>query len=135
GRVGAYKAEHVCRPVLLAAGIGAFEPAKLANESVARFEGKGVVYLVSDLQAFAGQRVLIIGGGDSAVDWALALDAISEKVTLIHRREGFRAHDSSANALTASSLAVRVFNELRELRGDDRLRQAVIFDNRTQEVT
>src|SRR3972149_4133504 len=76
--------------------------AKQANESVARFEGKGVVYLVSDLQAYAGQHVLIIGGGDSAVDWALALDKISEKVTLIHRREGFRAHDSSVNALKAA---------------------------------
>jgi thioredoxin reductase (NADPH) len=69
------------------------------------------------------------------VDWALALEAIAEKVTLIHRREGFRAHDSSVNALNASKVDVRIFYEVRELRGDDRLRQAVIFDNRTQEET
>jgi thioredoxin reductase (NADPH) len=134
-RVGTDRAEHLSRTVLLAAGIGAFEPAKLANATVARFEGQGVVYLVSDIAAYAGQRVLIIGGGDSAVDWALALEAIAEKVTLIHRREGFRAHDSSVNALNASKVDVRIFYEVRELRGDDRLRQAVIFDNRTKEET
>jgi thioredoxin reductase (NADPH) len=134
-RIGTDKAEHLSRTVILAAGIGAFEPSKLANESVSRFEAKGVTYLVSDLQTFAGRRVLIIGGGDSAVDWALALEPITQSVTLIHRREGFRAHDSSVNALKASKVDVRIFYELRELRGDDRVRQAVIFDNRTQEET
>jgi thioredoxin reductase (NADPH) len=134
-RIGTDKAEHLSRTVILAAGIGAFEPSKLANESVGRFEGRGVTYLVSDLQAFAGKRVLIIGGGDSAVDWALALEPIAQSVTLIHRREGFRAHDSSVNALKASKVDVRIFYELRELRGDDRPRQAVIFDNRTQQET
>jgi thioredoxin reductase len=134
-KIGTDKAEHLSRTVILAAGIGAFEPAKLANESVTRFEDKGVTYLVEDLEAFAGKRVLIIGGGDSAVDWALALEPIAERVTLIHRREGFRAHDSSVNALNASKVDVRIFYELRELRGGDRVEQAVIFDNRTQEET
>jgi thioredoxin reductase (NADPH) len=134
-RVGTDRAEHLGRTVLLAAGIGAFEPSKLANESVTRFEGKGVTYLVSDLQAFAERRVLIIGGGDSAVDWALALEPLAKQVTLIHRRDGFRAHDSSVNALKSSKVDVRLFYELRELRGEERVRQAVIFDNRTQEET
>ena len=134
-RVGTERAEHLSRTVVLAAGIGAFEPAKLANESVTRFEGKGVIYLVTDLQAYAGKNVLIVGGGDSAVDWALALEPIARRVTLIHRREGFRAHDSSVNALKASKVDVRVFYELRELRGDDRARQAVIFDNRSHAET
>jgi thioredoxin reductase (NADPH) len=132
-RIGTDRADHYSRTVILAAGIGAFEPAKLANESVARFEGKGVEYLVHDLQAYAGKNVLIIGGGDSAVDWALALEPIARSVTLIHRREGFRAHDSSVNALRASSVDVRVFYELRQLNGDGRLESATIFDNRTKE--
>ncbi len=134
-RIGTDKAEHHTRTVILAAGIGAFEPAKLNNESVTRFEGKGVTYLVHDLQAFAGKPVLIIGGGDSAVDWALALEPIASSVTLIHRREGFRAHDSSVNALKASKVDVRVFYELNQLRGDGRVEQALIFDNRTKEET
>ena len=134
-RVGTDKAEHLSRTVVLAAGIGAFEPAKLPNESVNRFEGRGLEYLVSDLQAYADQRVLIVGGGDSAVDWALALEPIAQQVTLAHRREGFRAHDSSVNALKASKVDVRLFFELRSLNGEERVRQAVIFDNRTQAET
>jgi thioredoxin reductase (NADPH) len=88
--------------------------------------------MAGDLQAYAGKRVLITGGGDSAVDWALALEKIARSVTLIHRREGFRAHDASVNALQSSKVDVRLFNEIRELQGKDRLERAVIFDNRTQ---
>jgi thioredoxin reductase len=134
-QIGTDKAEHWSRTVILAAGIGAFEPAKLANESVTRFEGKGVEYLVEDLEVYAGKRVLIVGGGDSAVDWAIALEPIASRVTLIHRREGFRAHDSSVNKLMASGVDVKVFYELRELQGDGHVNRAVIFDNRTQEET
>lgn len=131
-RIGTDKAEHLTRTLILAAGIGAFEPAKLANDSVTRFEGRGVAYLAHDLQAYSGKHVLIVGGGDSAVDWALALEPIASDVTLIHRREGFRAHDSSVNALNASKVNVKVFYELRELQGGDHVERAVIFDNRTQ---
>jgi thioredoxin reductase (NADPH) len=134
-RIETDKAEHLSKTVVLAAGIGAFEPAKLANESVTRYEGRGVAYLVEDLQAYAGKHVLIIGGGDSAVDWALALEPLAAGVTLIHRREGFRAHDSSVNALMASRVDVKVFYELRELQGDGRVERAVIFDNRSKEET
>ncbi len=129
------KARHYTRTVIIAAGIGAFRPIKLPNESFNRFEGKGMEYLVKNLNAYQDKRVLIVGGGDSAVDWALALEPLAEHVTLIHRREGFRAHDTSVNALMESGVEVLVFYELRELRGDSQLEQAVIFDNRTQEET
>jgi thioredoxin reductase (NADPH) len=129
------KDRHYTRTVVLAAGIGAFEPRRLNNESVEAFEERGVEYLVSDVNQFAGQRVLIVGGGDSAVDWALALEPIAEHVTLIHRREGFRAHDSSVNALNASTVDVKIYYEIREVQGNDRVEHAVIFDNRTDEDT
>ena len=116
-----------------AAGIGAFRPNKLKNESISRFDGKGVEYWVKDVDDYAGMRVLIIGGGDSAVDWSLVLEPIAEHVTLIHRREGFRAHDTSVNALNNSSIDTRIFYELREFQGDESLERAVIFDNRTGE--
>lgn len=131
--IGTDKARHYSRTVILAAGIGAFEPSKLKNESIEPFEGKGVEYLVKDLKVYADKRVIIIGGGDSAVDWALALEPIAAEVTLIHRREGFRAHDSSINELMASKVNVRVWYELDEFQGDGRLERAVIFDNRTKE--
>jgi thioredoxin reductase len=126
---------YLTRAVILTAGIGAFEPVRLANDSILRFEGKGVSYMASPPEDYAGKRVLITGGGDSAVDWALALEKTARSVTLIHRREGFRAHDSSVNALQASKVDVRLFNEIRELQGKDQLERAVIFDNRTQAET
>jgi len=127
------KGEHHGRVVVIAAGIGAFRPMKLQNESIDRFEGRGVEYFVTDLNTYAGQKVMVVGGGDSAVDWALAIEPIAAQVTLIHRREGFRAHDISVNRLKESRIDVRLFYELRELQGDDRLERAVIFDNRTDE--
>ncbi len=134
-RIETDKGIYLTRAVILTAGIGAFEPVRLPNESIRPFEGKGVSYMAGDLQAYAGQRVLITGGGDSAVDWALALEKIARSVTLIHRREGFRAHDASVNALQTSKVDVRLFNEIRELQGKDHLERAVIFDNRTQQET
>ena len=83
---------HYSRTVVIAAGIGAFRPIKLKNESVDGFEGKGIIYLVKDINAYASEKVMIVGGGDSAVDWALALEPIAEQVTLVHRREGFSKH-------------------------------------------
>jgi thioredoxin reductase (NADPH) len=125
--------QHYSRAVIIAAGIGAFRPVKLKNESIERFEDKGITYFVKDLNDFAGRRVLIVGGGDSAVDWALALDSIAEQVTLVHRREGFRAHDTSVNALKDGGVDVRIFYELREIRGKDKIEEVVIFDNRSDE--
>lgn len=129
------RGKHLSRTVVITAGIGAFDPVRLENESVRRFEGRGAEYLVRNLEDYRGKRVLIVGGGDSAVDWALALEPIAQKVTLIHRRQGFRALDTSVNALMASSVDVKVFHELRRLEGEGRLQRAVIFDNRTQEET
>ncbi len=131
--VGTSTAKHYSRAVIIAAGIGAFRPVKLKNESIDRFESKGVVYFVRDIEEYAGKRVLIVGGGDSAVDWALATEPLAEQVTLIHRREGFRAHDISVNRLMESNVDVRIFYELREFQGNDHLERAVIFDNRTDE--
>jgi thioredoxin reductase (NADPH) len=127
------QSKNYTRTVVITAGIGAFRPVKLKNESLERLEGKGVDYLVRDLNQYKDRRVLVIGGGDSAVDWALALEPIAEQVTLIHRRPGFRAHDSSVNALMESNVDVRIYYELRELKGTAKVEEAVIFDNRTQE--
>ncbi|MCI0773321.1 MAG: NAD(P)/FAD-dependent oxidoreductase [Chloroflexi bacterium] len=133
--IGTTKGDHYSRAVIIAAGIGAFRPVKLPNEDVNRFEGKGLDYFVRDIEKFADKRVLIVGGGDSAVDWALAADPIAEHVTLIHRRPGFRAHDTSVNKLDQSGVEVRIRHELRELQGDGQVERAVIFDNQTDEET
>lgn len=131
--IGTSKTNHYSRAVLIAAGIGAFRPVKLQNQTIEKYEDHGVSYFVQDIEEFADKRLLIVGGGDSAVDWALAAEPIAKHVTLIHRRPGFRAHDTSVNRLNESSVDVKIYYELREFQGDGHLERAVIFDNRTDE--
>jgi thioredoxin reductase (NADPH) len=127
------KQTHYARAVIICGGIGAFHPNKLPIESLNRFEGNGVYYFVQDKTPFYKKRLLVVGGGDSAVDWALNLKDYAQSVTLIHRREGFRAHPSSLTELMNSSVDVRLWHELREVHGDDHITGVTIFDNRTDE--
>lgn len=128
--------KHYSKAVLITAGIGAFEPNRIPNESARQYEGKGVYYSVTNLPQYEGKRVLVVGGGDSAVDYALMVEPIAQEVTLIHRRDGFRAHEESLKKLAASKVHVKLFYELRSVIGDgERMTQAVIFDNRTGEET
>jgi ferredoxin/flavodoxin---NADP+ reductase len=129
-------ASHYTRSVVITAGIGAFEPNRIPNETARGYEEKGVWYSVHDLQWYQGKKVLVIGGGDSAVDYALMTVDLAEKVTLIHRREGFRAHEESLRKLAESKVNVQIFHELKEVLGNgEHVTGAVIFDNRTQEET
>jgi thioredoxin reductase len=116
---------------LIAGGIGTFAPRPLPGSDV--WAGRGLMYFVRELDALRDQRVLIVGGGDSAVDWALALEDIASTVTLIHRREGFRAHEGSVARLFASSVDVRVHHEVRRIEGTERVERVAVFDNRTDD--
>lgn len=125
---------HHSRTVLITAGAGSFAPRRLALPEAAQWEGRGLHYYVRDLQAFAGRRVLVVGGGDSALDWALALEPVAEAVTLIHRRDRFRAHEESVARLYNSRVSVELFWEVAALHGDTRLRSARLLHNRTGET-
>jgi thioredoxin reductase len=123
---------HYSKTVLVAAGVGAFSPNKLDAPGVAEYEGKGVYYFVRDKSLFKGKKLLIVGGGDSAVDWALNMNGWASSVTLIHRRDVFRAHEQSVKELMSCGADVKLFYELRRVTGDGTgVKQAVIFDNRT----
>ena len=126
---------HRTKTVLITAGVGAFAPKKLDNAEWTRFEGHGLHYMIPNLSIFKGRRVLVVGGGDSAVDWALHLEEIAQSVTLIHRRDSFRAHEDSVRKLHASSAKVVLFHELKAIEGDGRVERAVIYDNRSKEET
>jgi thioredoxin reductase (NADPH) len=89
-------------------------------------------YFVKGIDAFRGQRVLIVGGGDSAVDWANAIAPIASRTTLIHRRDGFRAHEESVRRMRASPAEIKVFYELKAIHGDGHVERAVIYDNRSK---
>ncbi len=126
---GAYAA----KAVLIAAGVGAFAPNKLEAPGVARLEGHGVMYFVRSKAELAGKRLLIVGGGDSAVDWALNLQDTADTITLIHRRDQFRAHEGSIRDMYASRTDVKVFYELREIHGADQVEGVTILNNQTKQ--
>ncbi len=127
------KGEHWTRAVVLTVGVGAFQPKKLPLPDVERLEGHGVYYFVKEKQGFAGKTVLIVGGGDSAVDWALMLKELARKVILIHRRDKFRAHEQSVQELMESPVDVKLFYELKAVQGNGRVEGATIFHNKTGE--
>jgi thioredoxin reductase (NADPH) len=87
------------RAVVIAAGVGAFGPNRPPLERLDEFEGTSVFYLVKRREDFRGKRVVIAGGGDSAVDWAISLADVAAKVMVIHRRPKFRAAPESAAKL------------------------------------
>jgi ferredoxin/flavodoxin---NADP+ reductase len=123
------------RTVLITAGVGAFAPRKLEDAALARFEGRGLHYVLPSLAPFTGRRILVMGGGDSALDWGLHLEPIAKQVTLIHRRDRFRAHEDSVSKIMTSSAKVLTFTELKTIEGDGRVERVIVFDNRTQEET
>jgi len=82
---------HLSRTVVITVGAGGFEPRKLDLPGLDELEGRDVFYFVTDMEAFRDRDVLIIGGGDSAVDWALHLNGIASSIALCHRRDKFRA--------------------------------------------
>ena len=82
--------KHKAKAIAIAGGLGSFEPRKPQIENIEAFEDKGVNYFVKNPEQFRGKRVLIAGGGDSALDWSIFLANVASEVTLIHRRNEFR---------------------------------------------
>ncbi len=120
--------EHFSRVIIITAGNGAFEPRKLDIEGSEKYEKTNLHYFVKNMQQFAGQHVAILGGGDSAVDWALMLEPIAKKVTLIHRRNEFRAHEHSIQRLKESSVEIVTPYVPTDIEGDDRIRTLILQD-------
>ena len=109
---------HYSKSVIITAGNGAFQPRRLELESAGQYEKKNLYYFIEDLHQFTGQKVVVFGGGDSAVDWALMLEPIAAKVTIVHRREKFRAHEHSVENLYNSKAEVKTPYVPAELIGD-----------------
>ncbi len=127
------KGRHFTRTVVIAAGVGAFSPNRIPVEGIERLEGKGLFYFVKDKAQFAGKDLLIVGGGDSAVDWAINLNGVANSITLIHRRDEFRAHESSVNEMRALPVEILTPYEVRAVNGTDGVDSVVVFHNKTQE--
>lgn len=118
------------RAVIVAAGVGAFGPNRPPLKGIETFEGKSVFYLVKRREDFRGKRIVIAGGGDSAVDWALSLVDVAERIMVVHRRDKFRAAPDSAAKLkelaASGRLDLVVPYQLEALEGSDGKLSAVI---------
>jgi thioredoxin reductase (NADPH) len=108
------------RIVVIAAGGGSFQPKKPPIPGIDAYEGTGVFYAVRRMDAFRGKRVLIVGGGDSALDWTLNLEPVAARVTLMHRRDEFRAAPDSVRKMRDLAQAGKIdlaFGQVLNLKG------------------
>jgi len=123
----------VGKTVFIAGGLGCFEPRKPSIDNLADFEDRGVDYIVRDPETFRGKRVVIGGGGDSALDWTIVLADIAEHVTLVHRSQSFRAAPDSVHKAQALADAGRITMitdaQVTHLLGTDRLTGVTLTHN------
>ena len=130
---------YLSRALIVTAGHGAFEPRKLGVDDIDRWEGKGLHYFVRQKEVFKDKACVIVGGGDSALDWTLGLqDTARAPIALVHRRDRFRALESSLNEAKKLEAEGRVRiltpHEVREVHGDGSIQSVSIENTTTGEV-
>lgn len=128
------KETHFSKTIIITAGNGAFQPRKLDVEGAERFENKNLHYFIKDLNQFAGKNVQVFGGGDSAVDWSLMLEPIANKVTLVHRRDKFRAHEASVENLKNSKVEIKTPYVPASFTGEDRIERVTLEKVKSDET-
>ena len=118
------------KAIIIAAGCGAFGPNRPPLQDIEKFEGKSIFYLVKSRQDFIDKKVVIAGGGDSAVDWAISLSEVAQKIFVVHRRDKFRCAPESASKLKQladdGKIEMVVPYQLDSLQGEDGSLNAVI---------
>ncbi|MBO0998344.1 NAD(P)/FAD-dependent oxidoreductase [Bacillus sp. SD075] len=126
---------HYSKTIIITAGNGAFQPRRIEIEDAKKYESGNLHYFIDDLKHFAGKKVVVFGGGDSAVDWALMLEPIAEKVSIIHRRDKFRAHEHSVETLKNSKVEIKTPYIPSELIGTDGRIQTIVIKDTNGEDT
>ncbi len=132
--------KHIAPVVAIAGGLGCFEPRKPPISNITDFEDKGIEYMVRDPEFYRGKSVVISGGGDSALDWAVFLaNGVAKEVTLIHRSKSFRGHPDSVQKVfdmaASGKINLHTDAEVVELSGDDVLRTITLqHSNETKTV-
>jgi thioredoxin reductase (NADPH) len=115
--------------IIITGGLGTFTPRPLPVGT--DYLGRGLVYFVPSLDAYAGQDVVVVGGGDSAFDWALALDGLARSVTLVHRRDRFRAHEHTVSQVQAGSVEVLTFTEVATIHGAEKVEKVELVHSKS----
>lgn len=119
------------KAVVITGGIGNFTPRPLPDAEA--YENRGLRYFVPKLEELRDLDVLIVGGGDSAFDWALSLEDISKSITLIHRRPQFRAHEGTVSRVSAGTTKIMTPWEVGRILGDGQISMVEIFDSKSGE--
>lgn len=112
------------KAIVITGGIGTFTPRPLPTGG--EYLGRGLVHFVPDPSVYTGQNVVVVGGGDSALDWALMLEPIAKSVTIVHRRAEFRAHPHSVDLLRATSVEMVTDAQVSGVRGDPNITEVDI---------
>ncbi|GAA2361767.1 ferredoxin--NADP reductase [Catellatospora methionotrophica] len=119
-----------CGAVLITGGLGSFTPRPLP--AATGFTGTGIIFFVPDPTSLAGKHVVIVGGGDSAFDWALALAGVAASVTLVHRRDKFRAHAATVARVRALPVRIEINSQVTKILGNGRVESVEL--NGTEEI-
>ncbi len=122
------------KTVIVSAGAGAFQPTKMGVDREEELAGRGIFYGVRDKSTFMGKKLAIIGGGDSAFDWCLNLMDTADHMTLIHRRDVFRAHEDSVEKVKASRVEMKLWYAIKELIGRDKLEGVTLENTQTKKL-
>ena len=125
--------------VVIAGGLGCFEPRKPDIENIEQFEnGKGISYMITDPEAYRFKKIVIAGGGDSALDWTIFLSGIAEEITLVHRSESFRGAPDSVNKVLKlaeeGKVNLLLNTSLSHLEGKDVLKYVNMINTKTKET-
>jgi thioredoxin reductase (NADPH) len=124
--------EISCKVVVIAGGLGCFEPRKPQINNLDKFEGKGIAYMVKDPEKFRDKKIVIAGGGDSALDWTIYLANVAKELTLIHRNESFRGAPDSAEKVELLSkqgiINLLLSSNVTELGGNGVLNNVIVED-------
>ncbi len=126
-----------CKAVVIAGGLGCFEPRKPSVEKLEEFEGKGVAYMVRNPELFRDKEIVLAGGGDSALDWTIFLADVAKKVTLVHRGETFRGAPDSAEKVfhlaEAGKINLVLKSNVTKIDGNEHLSKVTIADAEAKE--
>ncbi|MDP9102065.1 MAG: NAD(P)/FAD-dependent oxidoreductase [Actinomycetota bacterium] len=123
----------LAKAVIVTGGIGTFTPRPLPGGT--SWEGRGLSYVVPSYAPYFGKDVVVVGGGDSAVDWALGLEPVARTVTLVHRRDAFRAHAHSVKLLRDSSVSLVVPAQVMGISGGERVEALSVRNLDTKQLT
>ena len=130
---------HKAPNVMIAGGLGCFEPRKPALENLEKFEDYGVDYIIKDPEKFRDKKIVIAGGGDSALDWTIFLADVASEVTLVHRRSSFRGALDSVekveNLHSAEKIKLIKNAQISQLHGDNSLNKIIVTENDGNETS